>query len=127
MTENPVVSLMTGGGNTSAELERRLAVSEDEIDDLELRLAEIEDAVHGEDLVPAETVMRILEGANPVRVWREHRGLSGAELARQAEISPQMLSDIETGKKEGSLRTLRALARVLQVDLDELVPAEAGE
>ena len=36
-----------------------------------------------------------------------------------------MLSEMETGKKEGSVRTLLSLARALGVDLDDLVSWEA--
>jgi DNA-binding Xre family transcriptional regulator len=108
--------------NTVADLERRLALSEDEIDLLEMRLARIEDAVTDGEDVPVEIVNRLLSGENPVRVWREHRGLSLRELGRRTGISPQLLSEIESGKKEGSLRSLRAIARELGVDLDDLVP-----
>lgn len=108
--------------NTIADLERRLALSEDEIDLLDMRLARIEDIVIGGEEVPVELATRLLAGDNPVRVWREHRGLSLRELGRRAGVSPQLLSEIETGKKEGSLRTLRAIARELIVELDELVP-----
>jgi DNA-binding XRE family transcriptional regulator len=108
--------------NTVADLERRLALSEDEIDLLDMRLARIEDAVIGGEEVPVEVVTRLLSGENPVRVWREHRGFSLRELGRRAGVSPQLLSEIETGKKEGSLKSLRAIARELGVELDDLVP-----
>jgi len=58
----------------------------------------------------------------PLRVWRAHRGLSLCALAATAGISAAMLSEMETGKKEGSVRTLLVLARVLDVDTDDLVP-----
>ena len=35
-----------------------------------------------------------------------------------------MLSEMETGNKEGSVRTLMSLARTLDVDLDDLVSWE---
>ena len=35
----------------------------------------------GEELVPADVVYAILDGQNPVRVWREHRGLSQQKAA----------------------------------------------
>ncbi len=35
------------------------------------------------DLVPAEVVYRILDGANPIRVWREYREMSLHELAKK--------------------------------------------
>ena len=108
--------------NRIAELERRLESSEDEIDVLEFRLAEIEHIVSGGEFVPGEVVDRLLRGDNPIRVWREHRGLSLRELARRAEVSAQLVSEIERGQKEGSLRTLRSIARSLSVDLDDLAP-----
>jgi transcriptional regulator with XRE-family HTH domain len=63
----------------------------------------------------------LAEGEVPVRVWREYRGFSLRGLAEKAGISAAMLSEIETGKKDGSVRTLAALARVFGLDLDDLV------
>ena len=108
--------------NTVAELEWRLEVAEDENDALEVRLAKIEAALTGDELVPGEIVKRLAAGEHPIRVWREHRKLSLRELGRRADVSPQLLSEIETGKKDGSVKTLAALARALGVDLDDLVP-----
>jgi DNA-binding XRE family transcriptional regulator/PHD/YefM family antitoxin component YafN of YafNO toxin-antitoxin module len=76
----------------------------------------------GEDeLVPAEIVNRILDGENALRVWREHRGLTVKQLADQAGVSAPFVSQIETGQREGSVETMRKLASVLKVSLDELV------
>lgn len=81
----------------------------------------------GEDfMVPAEFANRLLDGENPVRVWRDFRGLSGKELAATVGISAAYLSEIETGKKEGSLSVLKAIAAALAVDLDDLVWTRAG-
>jgi DNA-binding XRE family transcriptional regulator len=116
--------------NRAAELERRLADSEDIVDALEFQLAEIAHVVSGGEFVPGEVVDRLIAGESPVRVWRGHRGLSLREVARQADISPQLLSEIENSRKEGSIGSLRAIARVLDVDLDDLVvwePEEAAE
>jgi DNA-binding XRE family transcriptional regulator len=93
-----------------ADLERRLEEAEDENDALTLRLAKIEDALFGGEHVPAGVVVRLADGASPVRVWREPRGLALRALAEKAGISAAMLSEIENGKKEGSVRTLAALA-----------------
>ncbi|MEQ9517840.1 MAG: helix-turn-helix transcriptional regulator [Parvibaculum sp.] len=82
------------------------------------------DALLGDrvSLVPAEIVHRIADGENPVRVWREYRGLKGVELARAAGISPAYLSEIETGKKDGTFRTMTHISHCLQVPLDDLAP-----
>lgn len=76
----------------------------------------------GEDeLVPAETVNRILDGENALRVWREYRGLTVKQLAEKAGVSAPFVSQIETGQREGSVETMRKLADVLKISLDELV------
>jgi ribosome-binding protein aMBF1 (putative translation factor) len=67
-------------------------------------------------------VDRLAKGAQQIRVWRGYRGLSLRALAEKAGISAAMLSEIEHAKKEGSVRTLSALAGALGLDLDDLVP-----
>ena len=76
----------------------------------------------GEELVPAEVVYALLDGSNPIRVWREYRGLSQAELAAKAGISASYLSQLEAGKREGRVEILSAIASVMDVSLDDLVP-----
>jgi ribosome-binding protein aMBF1 (putative translation factor) len=83
-------------------------------------LAEIESG--RQEWVPSEIVDRLLEGENRIRVWREHRGLTAADLAAKAKISAAYLSELETGKKTGTVETLRKLANVLKLDIDDLVP-----
>ena len=48
-------------------------------------------------------------GRNRVRVWREYRGLSAGELARNAGVSTEHISAIENGTSAGSVQTLGAL------------------
>ncbi|MCM2473035.1 helix-turn-helix transcriptional regulator [Rhizobium sp. CG5] len=86
------------------------------INEFETRLAAGE-----EELIPAEFVNRMIDGENPVRVWRDFRGVSGKDLAASAGISAAYLSEIETGKKEGSLSAFKAIAKALRLDLDDLV------
>ncbi len=75
----------------------------------------------GEDeFVPSAIVERLLSGESRVRVWREHRGLKAAELATRAGIAQAFLSQIETGKREGTVETYRKLADALGVTLDDL-------
>lgn len=70
--------------------------------------------------IPAEVANALLEGANPIKVWREHRGLTQEALAQAAGITKAYLCQIETGKRQGSVKTLAALARALEVSLDDL-------
>jgi transcriptional regulator with XRE-family HTH domain len=74
------------------------------------------------DLTPADVVREIADGSHPVRAWRKHKKLKAVELARQAGISPAYLSEIETGKKDGTFKTMAAIAICLGVTLDDLTP-----
>jgi transcriptional regulator with XRE-family HTH domain len=55
-----------------------------------------------------------------VRHHRKHAGLTVAELATAAQISPGMLSKIENGQISPSLGTLQMLASALNVPLTKL-------
>ena len=56
-----------------------------------------------------------------VLLWRTHRGLTQAELARRAHLPQPNLSAIERGSREVSLKTVRALALALDVTPGVLV------
>ncbi len=73
-----------------------------------------------EFLLPDDIMRRELEGESPVKLWREHRGMTQQELAKQAGISKPYLSQIETGKRRGTVETLGAIAHALDVPLDVL-------
>jgi DNA-binding XRE family transcriptional regulator len=103
------------------EYERLVAAAEDlsdvrAYDDAKRRLESGED-----ELVPAEVVHRILDGENALRVWREYRGLTVKQLADRSGVSAPFVSQIENGQREGSVETMRKIADVLQISLDELV------
>ncbi len=76
-----------------------------------------------EEMLPAEMVDRILAGESPVRVWREHRGLTAQALAEAAGLAQSYVSQIETGKRDGTVDTLVKLAGALGVLVDDLIPA----
>ena len=75
----------------------------------------------GEESFPRQVANRLMDGDNPVRVFREYRGMKAAALARRIGKSPSYLSEIETGKKPGSVAVLRQIADALGVDLENLV------
>jgi transcriptional regulator with XRE-family HTH domain len=59
-------------------------------------------------------------GKNPIRVFRNHRGMTQIELAAAININPVYLSQIETGRRNGSTKTLASIAKALNVSLDDL-------
>ncbi|MDO9088324.1 MAG: helix-turn-helix transcriptional regulator [Anaerolineaceae bacterium] len=74
-----------------------------------------------EELIPSEIVDAILDGQTPVKVFREYRLLTQHELADKVRISVPYLSQIETQKRQGSIRVLTAIARALNVTLDMIL------
>ncbi|MGQ0564758.1 MAG: helix-turn-helix transcriptional regulator [Gemmobacter sp.] len=74
----------------------------------------------GGEGLPHAFMVRLIEGENAVRVFREWRGLTQAETARMAGVHRVQLHDIETGKKRGSVDTLKAIAAALSVPLDDI-------
>jgi DNA-binding XRE family transcriptional regulator len=77
-------------------------------------------AAAGEGM-PLDVFQRIINGENPVKVIRDWRGLTQAELARRAGLHRVQLHDIETGKSRGSVDTLKAIAVALDVGMDDVV------
>jgi DNA-binding XRE family transcriptional regulator len=73
-----------------------------------------------EELISVEMVDALLSGGNPVKIWREYRGISQFELAQKAGISVPYLSQLETNKRRGSMGVLSAIAKALQIPLDDL-------
>ena len=60
-----------------------------------------------------------------LRAQRAERGLSQRELARRLEVSPSLVSQIETGKVQPSVRTLYAMTSQLGISLDDVFPTDA--
>jgi transcriptional regulator with XRE-family HTH domain len=73
-----------------------------------------------EEAFPAELADRLAQGESPVRVFREYRGLTQQKLAAAARIARPYLAEIESGRKSGSVAVLRALAKALKLDLDDI-------
>ena len=78
-------------------------------------------AAGDEELLPSEFVDRILDGENKILAWREYRGLSAKALAESAGITQAYLSQIETGKRDGTIGTMKKIADALKVTIDDLV------
>lgn len=96
------------------------------------RLADLEDANEIEAIandphrrtIPGSVVRRLLDDEQPLKVWREQRGLTRAELATKTGLTPGHIAHIETGRRQGTADTLRRLATALDVTVDDLMPIE---
>ena len=73
------------------------------------------------DTIPGEIVNAILDGATPLRAWRQYREFSLDMLADRVGVSKEHLSQIENGQKSGTVDLFRRLSTVLNVELDDLV------
>lgn len=71
-------------------------------------------------LLPKDVVDRIATGENPVRVLREWRGETQMYLHFKTGLSQGYISDIESGRRVGTVAALRLIANVLDVPLDLL-------
>lgn len=80
-----------------------------------------------EELIPSEVTYALLDGENPIRVWREYRGLTQQQVAKKAGISKPYLSQLESGQRKGTAEVLSAIARALNVSLDDLVASETED
>ena len=72
------------------------------------------------DLFPANVVNAIINGENKIKVYREYRGLTQAELATQANLSLAMIKKLESSETSGSIKSLKTIAKVLCLDLDDI-------
>jgi len=71
--------------------------------------------------IPAHCVKRMIDGESPVRVFRELREFTQAELGVRSGINRVLIAEIESGRKSGSIETIRKLADALSVTIDDLV------
>lgn len=71
--------------------------------------------------LPDDVLQKITLGKeSAIKIIRKYRGMTQDELATEAGISRPYLTEIETGRKEGSLRSLKSIATALNVPLEKL-------
>ena len=117
---------LTKGGQTFVLVPEE--VYEDLQEDAEM-LADIQayDAAksRNEEIFPAELGVKLSEAARAgkslVPVWREYRGVTQTALAEASGVNRVYLSEIESGKKPGSVEALKRIAEALRIGLDDLV------
>ena len=80
-----------------------------------------------EVMVPKAVVDRLAAGENPIRVLREWRAVTQAELVVKIGITQGYLSDLEAGKRKGPVALHQKIARALGVPIDLLLPIAVSE
>lgn len=85
--------------------------------------ADYERAVAEDDgtRIPLAVVKAKLDGAHPVKAWREYRGLTVQQLATAAGLSKAFVSQIETAQRVGTAATLKKLATALNANVGALL------
>ena len=98
---------------------RRMVASLEDIEDMRAFEQALKEHKAG-DTIPGEIVDAIIDGETPLRAWRLYRKLTLVSLAERTGISESYISQIENGKKTGTLDVYRRLATVLDVEPDDL-------
>lgn len=73
-----------------------------------------------DEILTSELVERLASPSNKLTTWREHRELTQDQLAEKAGVSKPYISMIESKQRSPSVKTLKAIAEVLEVDIDDL-------
>ena len=75
----------------------------------------------GMPLIPKEVVDRIARGENALRALRQWRGKTQIYISHKTNIGQGYISDLERGRRKGTIAALRKIADVLKVPLDLIV------
>ena len=84
-------------------------------------------AGHGvpvEPTIPLEVVKAKLDGVHPLEAWREFRSITQRQLSSRSGVGRDLIAQIETGKKQGGVTTLKRLAQALGIPIEALITAE---
>lgn len=99
--------------------DERLGVLDSHIEALEAQMVYLQ--TRDEETFPEEVVSALIKGTSPLRVFRKYRKLSQQGLAEISGVSRNMIAQIETGKKNGSLASIKKLTEALNLELDDLI------
>jgi DNA-binding XRE family transcriptional regulator len=80
-----------------------------------------------EIVLPKTVVDRLASGENAIRVLREWRDMTQAELAVSIGITQGYLSELEAGKRKGPVALHQKIARALGVPIELLLPLAVSE
>jgi ribosome-binding protein aMBF1 (putative translation factor) len=98
---------------------QELLENAEDIKDIEENLKAIEE--NREIVVPGEVTFAIVDGAHPIRAWREYKNMRINDLAKRVGISGSFLSQIENGKRNPTIETLKTIASALDIEPEMLI------
>lgn len=104
-----------------AEFERLVAAAEDAADREAVREHRAAKAAGRVLTISDAQLERILDGESPLRIFREERGMTQAQLSAAAAVNRVQIANIEAGTRRGSVGTLKRLADALGVLVDDLI------
>ena len=81
----------------------------------------------GEHALTSAEVDELLAAKTPLAFYRKRAGWTQAKLAERTGIAQGFLSEIEAGRKSGDVQTLRKIADLLKISLDDLVVPGASD
>jgi DNA-binding XRE family transcriptional regulator len=84
-------------------------------------------AAGNEIVMPKPVVDRLAAGENAIRVLREWRDLTQAELVVSVGITQGYLSELEAGRRKGPVALHQKIARALGVPIDLLLPIAVSD
>jgi len=74
-----------------------------------------------ETTIPLGVIKAKLDGAHPVRAWRDYRGWTQICLEAESGVGRDLIAQIETRRKLGGVETLDRLAKALNVPMEALL------
>lgn len=72
----------------------------------------------------ADQTRALVAARSPLAFWRGYRGMTQTALASMSGIAQNYLSDLENGKRAGSVDLWLKLGRALDVPVEALVEAD---
>lgn len=79
-----------------------------------------------EEMIPSVVTFAIMDGESPIKVWREYRGLTQQQLAKNCQISAAYISQLESGKRKGTTEVLVAISKALNISLEDVLHQISG-
>lgn len=88
---------------------------------LEKRLDRAERKIRNKKDLPDDVIDQLASNVSPVKVFRKYRGMTQREIAKRAGCTTTYISLMEQKNRSASMQMLKRIAKILDVDVRELV------